>query len=102
MIENISIHWTRGKPIEGVEGLEAQASKKAQARLRRAGVRADEAWLEYRRQTETAKDLPVFTYTGLAAVWLEAQDEAQGLVQDQLWGLDDPPLIAIRMAEERA
>lgn len=96
MSENISIQWLRGKPTSNILHLEDLASKTTEAIFRRAGVRSDEAWTEYRRQIEIAKGVPVYTHSGLALVWLEAEFEAQSVLRDQLWGSDDPPLISLR------
>lgn len=102
MSESVSIDWVQGRPNSNILELENLASEISEGIFRRAGVSANEAWTEYCRQSEVAKGLPVYTYSGLALVWREAEFEAQCAVQDQLWGSDEVPLISLRLAGERA
>ena len=98
MSENISVQWIRGLPTSNLFELEELACKTGEAIFKRSRVRSDKAWTEYRRQIEMAKGVPVYAYSGLALVWLEAEFEAQSVLQDQLWGSDEPPLISLRPA----
>ena len=96
MSGNISVHWVRGMPTSNLFELENLACKTAEAIFRRSRVMSDEVWIEYRRQIEISKRVPVYPHSGLALVWLEAEFDAQSVLQDQLWGSDNPPLISLR------
>ncbi|WBY18028.1 hypothetical protein PF049_14205 (plasmid) [Erythrobacteraceae bacterium WH01K] len=94
-MSDITINWHQGATSERAPECEAVAIEAAEKVFRRAQVTAGDAWAEYRRQSVIAMKNRVYTFTGLAAVWCEADLDAQESVQDLLWDASETPLISI-------